>query len=217
MTPIEDFCGGNIWVINLERRKDRWEHFLAQMKSLGITSFRRFEAYDKPVDHLGNQNGNMGCTSSHRALYEIIAHEKPSKPVLIFEDDVAFAHGDPQRAFAEFAGEIPSDMAMLYLGGHYAEVPQRWVTPRLIRINRMLTTSSYFVTWQQARKMAPHISGIGPIDTLLGKWNVEDPCYICEPRLFVQYPNFSDLQERHASNHQMMLDRHHVSQLAPLV
>lgn len=209
MTPIELYFD-KIFVINLASRPDRWEHVLAQMAVLGIEKFERFEAYQKPIDHHGFPNGNLGCTSSHRALYEIIAYHG-WKRVLILEDDFAYCVDDPQKTFQRMIGEVPENWDMLYLGGHYAERPVARVSPHVIKIGRMLTTSSYGITGAFARKIAPYISGIGPIDSLLSGFLAPNNCFIFQPRLFVQYPNWSDLQEAHASNHQCMLDRGHES------
>lgn len=206
-TPLETYFD-KIFVINLERRKDRWEHVLEQMKALGITEFERFEAYDRPTDHHGNPNGNMGCTSSHRALYEIIAYQRIPR-ALIFEDDFAFCIDEPQQKFQQMIGEVPTDWDMLYLGGHYAEKPVARVSPHVIKMGRMLTTSSYGITWRFARKIAPYINGVGPIDSLLSGFHAPNNCFITQPRIFVQYPSMSDLTDQHSSNHHCMMDRNH--------
>lgn len=206
-TPLEVYFD-KIFVINLARRTDRWDHVLQQMATLGITEFERFEAYDRPIDHHGKPNGNMGCTSSHRALFELIAYFKWQR-VLIFEDDFALCVDRPQEMFQRMIHEVPLDWEMLYLGGHYGEPPVARVSPHVIKMGRMLTTSSYGITAKFAREIAPYINGVGPIDSLLSGWHRERKCYITQPRLFVQYPSFSDLTDTHSSNHQCMMDRSH--------
>lgn len=209
-TPLETYFD-KIFIINLARRADRWEHMLRQMQILGITEFERFEAYDRPIDHHGNPNGNMGCTSSHRALYEIIAYNNWNR-VLIFEDDAAICTDDPQAKFQQMIGAVPENWDMLYLGGHYGEEPTKFkrVSPHVIKMGRMLTTSSYGITKQFARKIAPYINGVGPIDSLLGGFHIpENNCFILSPRIFVQYPSMSDLTDQHSTNHHCMLDKYH--------
>lgn len=209
-TPIENFFG-DIFLINLARRADRLEHAKLEFSKHGITGYELFEAYDRPVDHNGNPSGNQGCTASHRGVLELIAWRRNPKPTLVLEDDFEFRFHDTQAAFEQFVKEVPADWVMLYLGAHYAEVPPGRVSKHVVRAGRLFTTSSYGITWQQARKMAPHISGVGPIDSLYGKFNVEDPCYVLEPRLCIQYSNVSDLEGIFTRNIGPMTDPHHVA------
>lgn len=198
-----------IFVINLKSRPDRRQHAEGELEKLGITKAEWFEGYERPRDVSGTPSGNMGCTASHRALLEIIAYDKTPR-ALILEDDFAIAIDSPVQRFNEMIAEVPETWEMLYLGGHYGEKPLSRLSQHVIRMGRMLTTSSYGITWQMARKLAPYISGIGPIDSLYGGWhNTQNECYIFDPRLFVQYTNFSDLQDRVMDNSQCMMDPNH--------
>lgn len=197
--------------INLRRREDRWENVQKQCMEYGF-EVERFDAYDSkthPMD--GKPNGNFGCTSSHRAVLELCAFHK-WKSCLILEDDFQIVDTSFNEMLEEMMKDVPP-YDMLYLGGHYGEQPVARVNSCVIRIGRMLTTSSYAVTWQFARKIAPYISGIGPIDSLYGGFHRANRCYIFSPRLMVQYPNVSDLQDRFMDNSQCMLDTGHESAL----
>lgn len=203
--------------INRDARPDRWQHFKEQCARYGIYS-TRFRAHDGAMPD-GSFNGNFGCTASHRGVLELIAHHG-WKRTLIFEDDAEVVepgrYGDHAVGRLPFAQqweqivpEIPDDWDMLYLGGHYGSPPLSRVSPHVIRINTMLTTSSYAVTAKFARKVAPHIYGGGPIDSLYGQFQPGHKCYCVQPRLFVQYTNVSDLQHREMENAQCMLDPNH--------
>ena len=50
----------NIFYINLESRTDRKEHIEAQLKTVGFTTFERFNAIKLP-----SNNGRIGCSLSH--------------------------------------------------------------------------------------------------------------------------------------------------------
>lgn len=206
-TPIEKYFD-QIIVINLKRRQDRWDHVVDQMKKLGITEYLRFEAYDKPIDHNGQASGNMGCTASHRAVMEIVQWEGWNR-TLVFEDDFAFCQDNAQGLFEKMIPEVPNSWQCLYLGGHYMRKKESYsrVSPHVIRVDGMLTTSSFAYTKEFARAVAPNLSGVGPIDNLISGSHAAHETYILQPRIFVQYPNWSDLQEQHASNHQCMLDK----------
>jgi hypothetical protein len=171
----------------------------------------RFEGYDQISD--GNRvNGNLGCTASHRALLEIISYQQWPR-VLILEDDFEVCVSDFNERFSEMIEEVPTDWDMLYLGGAYGEPPQYRHSDHVIRINRIMTTSSYAVTAQMARRLAPYVSGGGPIDSVYGNFHSQTNSYISQPRLMVQYANVSDLVEQHMDNSQSMLDPHHEDML----
>lgn len=198
-----------IFCINLAKRKDRWKHAEDQFKRYGFTA-ERFEGYDDVI-YQSVRNGNCGCTASHRALLEIIAYHRWNR-VLVLEDDFE-VRADFEKNFASMFAlmvpEVPQDWDMLYLGGGYAEPPVARVSQHVIKIGRMMTTSSYGITWQMARKMAPYVSGVGPIDCLYSGFLAENRCYIFQPRLMVQYSSFSDLQESDSTNAPSMEDTRH--------
>lgn len=204
---IEEYFD-HIVLINLERRKDRLAESLQQFHKLGINlgevSVILFTGHDMPGD------GNRGCTASHRGVLELICHHRWQR-TLILEDDFHVVHDDCQERFGAMIGEVPNDWDMLYLGGHYGEKPRERVSPHVIRINHMKTTSSYAVTLEQARRMAPHIYGVGPIDELYLKCHMENNCYIFDPRLMIQRPGFSDLQGHVMDNGGCMSDMRHSS------
>jgi hypothetical protein len=213
-TPIETYFD-KIFVITLKRRTDRLEHALGVLSDLGIEegSIDIHYGPDRPLDHEGKPNGNLGCTTAHRQVLDLII-EKSIPRTLVLEDDfdIAFTNPgqaslwmrnpnlglrvDPQSVFAATVPQIPDDWDMLYLGRHFAEMPQKRVSPNLIRINRMLTTSSYGITCLMAKKMAPAIVGIGPIDNLYGGFHRENKCYCVDPTMFIQMPCHSDLREK---------------------
>lgn len=206
MTPIEQFAD-KLFVINRDSRTDRKAQYEAEFEKHGITRYERFQAYDQATID-GWVGGNGGCTTSHRALLDVIAYHK-WKWTLVFEDDVEFVHPDMQQRFAAMIGDLPADADMLYIGGHYGEKPQSRVSKHLIRIGAMLTTSSYAITWQFARHMAPNIYGSGPIDSLYAHFNRTGKCYCFQPRLAVQRTSFSDLQGRVMENKSCMMDTRH--------
>lgn len=207
MHPINRYFS-RIFVINLDRRADRWQECVEQFRMFGIHSWERFAAYADVKDDSGKPNGNCGCTASHRALLEVIAYQHIPR-ALVLEDDFQIVHGDFTERFEAAIRELPENWDMLYLGGHYGEAPISRVSPHVIRCGRMLTTSSYGITCGMARRMAPHISGVGPIDSLYGGFHRDNNCLILSPRLMIQRPSFSDLQERDMDNSACMLDESH--------
>lgn len=188
--------------INLDKRLDKWKECLSQFLEFGIKA-ERFSGHD-----MSDGWGNNGCTASHRGVLELICHHRWHR-TLILEDDFLITHPNAQQMFSDMIGDVPDDWQMLYLGGHYGDAPQARVSKHVIRIGRMMTTSSYAVTYKFARHIAPHISGIGPIDTLYFDAHHTLPCYIFQPRLMVQRPCFSDIQQRECNNQDCMQDTNH--------
>lgn len=205
MTPFEQYFDGRLFVINCAHRPDRLAHFNAMAARAGLTAIQRFEGITGIVVD-GRVNGNAGCTASHRALLDLqIANGWPR--MFVFEDDAEIIYHDFHERWDRFERELPPTWDLLYLGAGYGEAPMARVSPHVIRAGRLLTTSSYGITLAMARRMASSISGVGPIDSLYMGFQREAETYIISPRVCVQYPNFSDLQERDSGNAQSMLDR----------
>lgn len=199
-----------IWIGSVNR-PDRAAQMEAQFAKFGIVA-ERFEAHWKPLDHTWKPNGNLGCTSSHRGVLELIAHHGWER-TLVLEDDAMFLGDDFPEQFDAMIQEVPLDWDLLFLGAGYAERPKRRINGSVIQTNALMTTSSYGITRAMARKMAPYISGIGPIDSLFHEWQRTHKCYIFSPRLAVQRPSFSDLQEKESENMTSMQDTRHEEML----
>jgi GR25 family glycosyltransferase involved in LPS biosynthesis len=204
MTTLNDYFD-RIILINLARRTDRWEHAKHEFWKHNV-KVERFLAFDMPGDE------NRGCTESHAAVLRMIVERGWSR-TLILEDDVEFRFDDTQQRFSDMIKEVPFDWFMLYLGGHHGAPLKRFVAPHVVQIEHMKTTSSYAVTLEAATEMAPRIHGAGPIDELYYLWNQTRPSYCFEPRLAVQYENFSDIQQRVMNNALCMEDESHVEKL----
>lgn len=225
MIPFQNYFD-RIIVINLTRREDRWAHFQGEMEKIGVSRYERFEGYDRPADdssypwankppHFTAEDqygwGNFGCTASHRGIMELIRFNGWAR-TLILEDDAEVI--DPKTfhdVWNHVMPRVPETWDLLYLGGHYGEAPQARLSSSVLRTGTMLTTSSYGITLTQARRMAPFICGSGPIDSHFGAFNRHCESYCIQPRLFCQYTNVSDIQNREMNNRMCMTDRYHES------
>lgn len=205
MSFFNDYFGGHVICINCAHRPDRKAHAEKEFERLGISPVIWFDGHTEVVVD-GRVSGNAGCTASHRGVLEIIAHNRWER-TMVFEDDFEVIYSDFHERFERFIAQLPADWNLFYLGGGYAEKPIRRVSPRVFQVAGMMTTSSYAITWQQARRMAPYVSGVGPIDSIFQGFNLNAPTYVMSPRAIVQYPNHSDLQEREMSNAASMMDK----------
>lgn len=114
------------YVINLDRRRDRWERLLdahpilhhAQRisavdgKTLTLTPalYRLFEH-----NHFDWKKGVIGCNLSHLRVWSMI-QKSPQPYHLVLEDDVRFA-SDAFDTWRAAQPHIPADAEILYLGG----------------------------------------------------------------------------------------------------
>lgn len=197
-----------ILVINRAARMDRLANVRRQCEKFGIT-LERFEAHDMAdclVD--GKPNGNFACTASHRGVLELICHHRWQR-TLILEDDFQIVDESFPEMFDSMIGEVPDDWDFLFLGGGYGEAPIARVNGSVIRAGRMLTTSSYGITYAMARKIAPNLFGVGPVDSAISGWHREAKTYVLSPRLMVQADGMSDLTGEYSRNKNSMLDTHH--------
>lgn len=78
-TSLQTYFDHRIYVINLDRRTDRWEACREQLCRMGLDS-HRVSAFAHPT------SGVYGCARSHRQLWRDIAHG-PHERALILEDD----------------------------------------------------------------------------------------------------------------------------------
>ena len=115
----------NIFVINLKRRKDRWNRFkreLSKNTKLSIDDMTRVEAVDgkellltKEIEHLLRNNnykgrrGVLGCALSHIGIWKKIV-DRPGR-FMILEDDVFFHDG----FHGKWNSNFPEDCGVCFL------------------------------------------------------------------------------------------------------
>jgi len=139
--------------INLDRRPDRWESFLARLpKDWPFPVPERWAACDedqpnnKPPAYWTQCHGAWGCYQSHVAVLRWIAEERLDK-VLVLEDDCIWAGNFTEHA-KRFLEALPGDWGQFYLGGeHIAQnkgLP-RSVNETVLRCYNVNRTHAYAV------------------------------------------------------------------------
>ena len=117
----------DIYVINLERDKDRWENVQNEMKKVGIENYHRWDAIDgKKIDNsVLNKHGisdeliyrskNVGsCAASHISLLKHISDNNLGW-TMIMEDDIHF-HPNFKSLFPKYWNETPANAIIVYAG-----------------------------------------------------------------------------------------------------
>ncbi|MCP9835791.1 MULTISPECIES: glycosyltransferase family 25 protein [unclassified Cyanobium] len=159
---FQDILNGPAYVINLDRRPDRWQSTTEQLQSAGFNTINRWPAFDGSkdnsrdafhqlgIDKLSNQRdflslkGAQGCAISQLMLLRhIIDSGHPFAS--IFEDDIRFSSLWNQLA-PGFIRATPEAYDLLYLGSQiqYGSL-SRWHparrlhrSPRLSRLSQKL-------------------------------------------------------------------------------
>ena len=118
----------DVYVINLERDKDRWENVQNEMKKVGITNYHRWDAIDgKKIDNsdlykygitqslIDKQGkGIASCAASHVSLLKHISDNNLGW-TLILEDDIHF-HPKFKSLFSKYWNETPTNSIIVYPG-----------------------------------------------------------------------------------------------------
>ncbi len=214
LPPQTDFeCyWDKIYCINLPSRVDKWRECEAEFRKYGLTQVERSDGV--PWKEAGHINALGGCVTAHLNVFKKIVANNFQR-TLILEDDFEIIHKDFHKRWEEIIEEVPEQWDMLYLGGHYAEPPKYRVSEHIIRIGRMMTTSSYAINYKTAEELIPLFTNSSKpgssdaADNLLYGTHLEKLCFITTPRLMSQRPGLSDIQHRHMNNRQCMSDSIH--------
>jgi GR25 family glycosyltransferase involved in LPS biosynthesis len=166
-------------VINLARRTDRLQSFIARAKQAQPASrIERFQAVDgrtlsltPEIQQLFRNNdfeyraGTIGCALSHYRIWQALLQQPAAHGYLVFEDDVLFSNDFAQR-WPEILRSLPFDAQgsldfdLLYLGGMLCG---RQLNPYLgLALNGFgHGTFSYFITQRGARTLLREVERTG--------------------------------------------------------
>ena len=180
-----------IYILNLDRRPDRWASIQKQLQMACISKAVRFSAIDR-------QPGWAGCFESHLAILQR-ALTAGARNVLVLEDD-AELYSDWLSIWQEGQWQIPADWDMLYLGYNLnpdANLPPPFVASHLLRLNDALTTHAYAVNGKYLEGLIKHIqASVGlnlPIDIVYASQFCKVKAYGIYPMLFRQSSSISDI------------------------
>jgi GR25 family glycosyltransferase involved in LPS biosynthesis len=194
---LEIFSKIKTFVVNLDRRPDRWETFIKHDEP-NFLKYERFSAIDgtrlKPTLQLrhifehNNHNmrkGIVGCAMSHLKLYIDLLKDKDTDIYCILEDDVEFVPEFEKKLKYCFHSLSETNWDLFYLGHHLwpqfidNEVYSKELWPKIEQFNRseslmcsMGGTIGYMITKKGVEKLLEYINLTGMtngIDTVQQK------------------------------------------------
>jgi GR25 family glycosyltransferase involved in LPS biosynthesis len=201
------------YVVNLDRRPDRWETF--QQKATPLLTFLKYERFSAidgsklqtthQIQRIFDNNdynmrkGMVGCAMSHIKLYTDLVNSE-YEAFLILEDDLEFVPEFDKKLLHSYKQLKLFSWDMMYLGHHLHtqyksdDVYDKEKLPRIEKwdVHTSLTrsmggTGGYLISKQGAKKLLEFINSNGMtngIDTVQQKAsNIMNTFYCC-PHLF---------------------------------
>jgi GR25 family glycosyltransferase involved in LPS biosynthesis len=152
-----------VFVINLDRRPDRWEAFRNRVPADWPFAIpERWSAKDwqdnKPPQWFQQPRGAWGCLLSHLGVWRQILDDG-LRSALIFEDDAGFgdAFGQDARSFCD---AVPADWKQIYLGGQHfrqAHALPVEVKPGVLRCANVNRLHAYAVRSEYAEELIEYV------------------------------------------------------------
>lgn len=185
-----------IYYINLEKRKDRNQECIEELKKYNIIA-ERFNAVDGSSVTKSNWShglGAIGCLQSH---LEIIKNAKENKynNILILEDDVIF--NNIEENFKKYYKQVPENWDMLYFSGNHNQHEGNqlnMVTDNIIKCYITYTTHSYAVKSSIYDIIINQLSNsVNPVDVEYTKIQKYFNCYAFYPGISSQRVGYSDI------------------------
>jgi len=213
-SPVDGFAEltKHTLFINLESRRDRLEHIVAEMEKMGLLAER--------VNAVKMSIGAIGCTLSHIKCLEL-AKERDYEHVFICEDDIQFLNPDLLKTnmctFYENMQNLGS-WDVLIIGGNNVP-PYQQIEPYCARVFYCQTTTGYIVRRayydtliqnfkESAENLMRHPDRPRDfaIDMYWKRLQHQGFWYMITPPTVTQYESYSDIESRTVNYDHLMLD-----------
>lgn len=185
-----------VYCINLDHRKDRWEecnkHFTKH--NINVTRISAVNGNEVEPNGVGNLlSGEIGVIRSN---YNVIkqAKENNYEKIVIFEDDVEL---DPyfKDKFISYYEAVPDDWSFIYMGGNHV----RGLIPVNEKIYKMVHSYAIHAICIK-NTIFDHILELlekekKQVDVVYADLQSVFPSYVFRPHLAWQKAGFSDIQQ----------------------
>jgi GR25 family glycosyltransferase involved in LPS biosynthesis len=202
----------NTFYINLKERTDRNQHVLGEFEKVGILNPQRINA-NKTKD------GAIGCSMSHLKCLEL-AKKNNYEFVFICEDDITFTDVELfKKQLDKFMNsEYVCDWDVIVISGNNAP-PFKPINDYLIRVHNVQAATGYIVRNHYYDKIInnfkeglsllvknPTNKHMYACDMYWKNLQQNDIWYMIIPLTVVQYPNYSDIENKLVDYTHMMKD-----------
>jgi GR25 family glycosyltransferase involved in LPS biosynthesis len=187
-----------IYVINLDKRQDRYQSFLNEMNRLSIDGVKRFSAIDGSVIQPPNKSilpGELGILLTHLEIIKECKKDNLNN-VLIMEDDVYFT--DEIYDIDNYMLKLPEDWDLLYFGGnhHYGNNPLN-VNDKILKLNFTVALQCIGIKNTMFDQIILKLSeSLKPVDVYYAEFQKENNSYCFKPNIAKQKPGYSNIQNR---------------------
>ncbi len=193
-----------IYLINLEKRKDRLDKWLNENDFIisGLTNFEIVKAIDGkelPENEFWLANmGALGCLESHLNILKDVM-EKGYQKVLIFEDDFKF-DDNFEEIFKKGWDSLPSDWDMLYLyAGDYT--PPLAYNEHLMKLSASLSTVAYAITAPSIPTFIHILERRNAVDVVYAHLHFLINAFKFKNNICHHYDGFSDVINNYSKYH----------------
>lgn len=192
-----------IYCINLDKRIDRWSHFVEQCDKFGIKNVERISAVDGseidmslyPQKFLRGEVGLL--LTSIKIFQDAISNEY--EKILLLEDDCLFNQN--LINLDEYFKELPEDWVMLYFGANH-NTHGGWPEPE--KINEKIlklshSFSAHMVGFKKVilNEILNNLSlFVDQTDVVYSKLQKKYPTYCFTPTMATQLVGYSDIQNK---------------------
>lgn len=172
------------FVINLDKRRDRWDAVSAHLPQVLPWQFERFSAI--PGDGT-KASAVLACRRSHLELLRM-QMENGWNRMMVVEDDAAF-----HRSISD--EDLNADFSVLYFGAnHYGRLLPYSKTHK--RCTASYSTVAYVSTLDFAQSVLSRLQYLEPIDVTYVRLQKEKKALTVFPGIVVQTVGFSDIEMR---------------------
>jgi GR25 family glycosyltransferase involved in LPS biosynthesis len=187
-----------VFVINLDKRSDRWSKVIESFKKINFSNYERFSAIESP-------NGWEGCKASHLSIIKK-AKDNGYNNVLIFEDDFILADNF-NEIINTVLEQIPPDWDMLYFGGNTVRCKQiESISENILKVDSMLAAHCYAIKNTLYDKILSEANTIEnqrgflrgkAIDVYYSEFICKNyNTYLTKPMLVFQEEGYSDIEKK---------------------
>lgn len=172
----------SVWVINLDRRPDRWIKTRDRLHAIGIKP-KRWSANDgtKNVEYLRYKNNKKispseaACFDSHVNLWKHL-YDTNALPALIFEDDIVITPGTSIPDILD-AVRNSGGFDIFFLGYTYPDIDP--FDDDLSRIGTTDGAHAYIINRETVAKLLPLVREKNtPIDAIMKKYCSNNLCFL---------------------------------------